>query len=185
MQCRQMKKVLGLGEWRAAQLLEMGLTPLRAFVDGQGDGDASATVEIDGAELCRLSGPRERGYLSIFGELVIMRRVYGTREGQKIEHVPLDAWLGLPAEDFSYVLIEWLKRLCVKESFHEAAKDLRALLNLAPSERAAEQMNQHMAQDAEVFQVHQSLPAPATEGEILVATADGNGVPMRSHTETR
>ena len=79
-----------------AQLLEMGLTLLRAFVDGQGDGDASATVEIDGAELRRLRGPRERRYLSIFGELVITRRVYGTREGQKIEHVPLDARLGLP-----------------------------------------------------------------------------------------
>lgn len=46
-------------------------------------------------------------------------------------------------------------------------------------------MNQHMAQDAEVFQVHQSLPAPATEGEILVATADGKGVPMRRPLEER
>ena len=40
-------------------------------------------------------------------------------------------------------------------------------------------MNQHLAQDAEIFQAHQSLPEPATEGELLVATADGKGVPMR------
>ncbi len=66
-----------------------------------------------------------------------------------------------------------------KESFREAATDLRALLNLALSERAAEQMNQHLAQDAEFFQAHQSLPEPATEGELLVAKADGKGVPMR------
>lgn len=162
-----------------AQLLELGLTLLRAFVDGQGDGDAGPSVTIDGAELRRLSGPRERRYLSIFGELAVVRQVYATREGQKIEHVPLDVRLGLPAGEFSYVLMDWLQRLCVKESFHEAVTDLRALLNLAPSERAAEQMNQHMAQDAEVFQVHQSPPEPDTEGEILVATADGKRVPMR------
>lgn len=137
-----------------SQLLELGLTLLRAFVDGQGDGDAGASVEIDGAELRRFSDPRERRYLSVFGELAILRRVYGTREGQRIEHVPLDARLGLPAGEFSYVLMDWLQRLCVKESFREAVIDLRALLNLAPSERATEQMNQHLAQDAECFQVH-------------------------------
>jgi len=162
-----------------AQLLELGLMLLRAFVDGQGDGDSGAKVAIDGVELRRLSGLRERRYLSVFGELAIMRRVYGTREGQKIEHVPLDARLGLPEGEFSYVLMDWLQRLCVKESFHEAVTDLRALLNLAPSERAAEQMNQHLARDAEIFQAHQSPPEPATEGELLVATADGKGVPMR------
>jgi hypothetical protein len=166
-----------------SQLLELGLTLLRAFVDGQGDGDAGASVEIDGAELRRFSDPRERRYLSVFGELAILRRVYGTREGQRIEHVPLDARLGLPAGEFSYVLMDWLQRLCVKESFREAVTDLRALLNLAPSERATEQMNQHLAQDAECFQVHQTPPTSDTEGEILVATADGKGVPMRRPLE--
>jgi hypothetical protein len=167
------------------QLLELGRTLLRAFVDGQGDGDAGRSIEIDGAELRRLSRPRERRYLSVFGELAIKRRVYGTREGQRIEHVPLVARLGLPEGEFSYVLMDWLQRLCVKESFREAVTDLRALLNLAPSERAAEQMNQHMAQDAEIFQAHQSPPEPDTEGEILVATADGKGVPMRRPLEER
>lgn len=167
------------------RLLELGRTLLRAFVDGQGDGDAGRNIEIDDGELRRLSGPRERRYLSVFGERAIKRRVYGTREGQRIEHVPLDAWLGLPEGEFSYVLMDWLQRLCVKESFHEAVTDLRALLNLAPSERAAEQMNQHMAQDAEIFQAHQSPPEPDTEGEILVATADGKGVPMRRPLEER
>lgn len=65
-----------------ARLLEQGLTLLRAFVDGQGDGDAGPSVKVDGAELRRLSGPRERRCLSVFGGLVIMRRVYGMPEGQ-------------------------------------------------------------------------------------------------------
>ena len=48
-------------EWELfAQLLELGPMLLRAFVDGQGDGDSGARVAIDGLELRRLSGLRER-----------------------------------------------------------------------------------------------------------------------------
>lgn len=65
-----------------AKLLEVGLMLLRAFVDGQADGDSGARVAIDGMELRRLSGLKERRYLSVFGELAIMRRVYGTQAGQ-------------------------------------------------------------------------------------------------------
>jgi hypothetical protein len=42
------------------------------------------------------------------------------------------------------VLEDWLQRLCVKESFGEAVTSLRTILGLAPSERAAERMNQRM-----------------------------------------
>ena len=38
----------------------------------------------------RLPQHHDRRYVSIFGELVISRVVYGSREGQKIESVPLD-----------------------------------------------------------------------------------------------
>jgi hypothetical protein len=37
----------------------------------------------------------------MYGALQIRRFVYGTREGQEIEHVPLDARLGLPAGEVS------------------------------------------------------------------------------------
>ena len=94
-----------------AQLLELGLMLLPAFVDGQGDGDSGASVAIDGVELRRLSGLKQRRYLSVFGELAIMRRVYAARAGQKVEHVPLDARLGLPEGEFSYVLMDWLQRM--------------------------------------------------------------------------
>src|SRR5262245_11525353 len=117
--------------------------------------------------------------------MTIQRRVYARREGQKVEQAPLDVRLGLPAGEFSYVLEDWLQRLCVKESFGEAVRGLRMLLNLAPSERAAEQMNQRMATDAEAFQLAKAPPPDKEEGEILVATADGKGVPMRRPLEER
>lgn len=162
-----------------SRLLGIGHTVLQAFVTGQGDGDAGPGIEQNGVALRRLKGRRQRRYLSIFGEITVKRWVYARRAGQKVEHAPLDARLGLPEGDFSYVLMDWLQQFCVHVSFHEAVAGLRKLLNLAPSERAAEHMNQHLAKEAEGFQLNQPPPEPESEGELLVATADGKGVPMR------
>lgn len=162
-----------------SQLLLLGRTMLEGFVAAQGEGDAGPTLEQEGRTLHRSEEPHQRRYLSIFGELSIRRWVYAEREGQKIEAAPLDARLSLPADEFSYVLEDWQQRLCVKESFHEGVTSLRTLLGVAPSERAAEQMNQRIAQYAARFHLHRGTPPPKEEGELLVATADGKGVPMR------
>lgn len=162
-----------------SQLLLVGRTMLEGFVAAQGDGDAGPILEQEGHTLRRSEELHSRRYLSIFGELTITRWVYAEREGQKIEAAPLDAKLSLPADEFSYVLEDWQQRLCVKESFHEGVTSLRTLLGVAPSERAAEQMNQRIAQSAERFHLHRGTPPPQEEGELLVATADGKGVPMR------
>ncbi len=168
------------------QLLALGKTLLAAFVNAQGDGDAGPELQApEGHTIRRLKHKHTRRYLSIFGELGIERFVYARREGQKIEHASLDKRLGLPVGEFSYVLQDWLQRLCVKESFHEGVSDLRALLGVAPSERAAEQMNQQMAKHAEAFAAQPVTPVPDKEAEILVATADGKGVPMRRPLEER
>src|SRR5690349_385807 len=69
------------------QLLGLGHTLLSAFVAAQGDGDLGPQAEATGVRLVRrLSERHDRRYVSIFGELSIARVVYGTREGQKIEH---------------------------------------------------------------------------------------------------
>jgi len=162
-----------------AQLLTVGQTLLEAFVAAQGDGDVGEQVERDGRRLQRLKDRHGRRYLSIFGELQIERFVYAVREGQKIEYAPLDERLGLPASEFSYVLQDWQQRLCVQESYGEAVTSLGKLLGVAPSERAAELMTQRLAADVEAFQYHQAPPPGKEEGEILVATADAKGVPMR------
>jgi hypothetical protein len=163
------------------QLLAVGHTLLAAFVAAQGDGDAGKELPAgdDQHTVRRLKDKHVRRYLPIFGELLIRRWVYAEREKQQIARAPLDERLGLPAGEFSYVLKEWLERLCVKESFHEAVTDLRKWLGVAPSERAAEQRSERMAENAEAFGLAQLAPPPDEEAEILVASADGKGVPMR------
>src|SRR6202011_5498751 len=114
--------------------------------------------------LRRLPNRHSRRYVSIFGELTVTRCVYGTREGQTIKAVPLDARLALPAGEFSYVLEDWQQRLCVKESFGEATRDLAELLGVAPSVRAAEVMNRQMAEFVPSFRLEQRPPPPEEEG---------------------
>ena len=126
-----------------SQLMAAGLTLLQGFVRTAGDGDAGPTLDAaEGQTLKRLKQRRPRRYLSIFGELQIGRWVYARREGQKIERVPLDERLGLPAGEFSYVLEDWLQRICIKESFDESVGSLRDLLGVAPSGRAAEVLDE-------------------------------------------
>lgn len=162
------------------QLLSLGHSLLMRFVAAQGVGDAGPELKTpDGRTLHRLKKRRVRRYLSIFGQLLIRSRAYAVREGQKIERAPLEEQLGLPEGEFSYVLEDWQGRLMVKESFHEATGDLRQLLNVAPSDRAAEQMSRRMAAYVEAFEQQRDPPPSQEEAEIVVATADGKGVPMR------
>lgn len=161
-------------------LLALGHDLLTTFVAHQGDGDRGREVETaDGRIVRRLPEPHERRYVSIFGELTITRVVSGTREGQKIELVPLDERLGLPEGEFSYVLEDWGQRFCLKESFAEAGRSLEMLLGLRLGRRTLEQMNRDVAGDATPFREATEPPSLEEEGALLVVTADGKGVPMR------
>lgn len=162
------------------RLLQLGHSLLTAHVAAQGDGDVGDTAPgPDGQPCRRLPQPHERTYRSVFGPLAIGRFVYGSREGQRIEHVPLDARLGLPEGEFSYVLQDWAQRLCLKGSFAEAAQSLHDLLGLRPSARSLEHMNRAVSAAAAAFADTRPAPPAAEAGELLVFTADGKGVPMR------
>jgi hypothetical protein len=162
------------------QLLALGHTLLSAFIAQQGDGDLGTEARTaEGRTARRLPEPHDRRYVSIFGELTIARVAYGSREGQRIERVPLDERLGLPEGDFSYVLEDWGQRLCLKESFAEAGHSLAMLLGLKLRSRALEHMSREVAAQAPAFQDALPVPPPGEEGPLLVVTADGKGVPMR------
>ena len=175
--------------WRAdqlerasfAELLDMGLSLLTAFVAAHGNGDQGAQIEHQEQTLQRLEQEHSRRYVSIYGPLEISRYVYGTREGQEIQRVPLDARLGLPAGEISYVLEDWLERMCLKDAFRESVNSLVELLGgrAKVSVDTAEEHSRRMDQHTESFRASQPLPPPDEEGELLVATADGKGVPMR------
>jgi len=166
------------GIWR--RMLQLGHEAVGQFLEYQGNGDLGETLTMpDGRDVKRLEELHPRGYQSIFGEFQLQRAVYGTREGQIIEFVPLDARLQLPESAFSYVLQDWAQALGVEHAFARTAEVLCMILGLNLPVDSLERMNRKMSESVADFRA--SLPAPARkdEGAILVATADNKGVPMR------
>lgn len=161
-----------------AGLLGLGLTLVRLFVATQGTGDAGPSLATATGTWKRLQKVHPRRYVSIFGAMTIDRTAYGTRAKQKIQAVPLDAQLGLPEGDFSYLLQSWLQERCLDTDYAGAIQGLAAILRLHPSVRSVEHMTRHMAADVPNFQAQQPLPPTAAQAELLVATADHKGVPM-------
>ena len=162
------------------RLLQLGLCLLTAHIAAHGTGDLGATATApDGQTYDRLPKPHERTYRSIFGPVTFGRAAYGSREGQKIACVPLDAQLGLPAGEFSYLLEDWAQRFCLRGAFAEARSSLAELLGLRPGVRSLEHMSRAVAEAVPAFAADRPAPPPAEEGELLVFTADGKGVPMR------
>jgi len=160
-------------------LLALGHTLLGGYVEGVGVGDVGETLWQEGRELKRLESLHERRYVSVFGELTVRRHVYGSRETQKHEVIPTDAVLCLPGSDFSALLQEWDQSFCVQNSYAESRQTVQRILGLGQSVRSLEQMSVSMAGDVAEFRQWQPAPPAAEEGQIVVLTADGKGVPMR------
>jgi len=168
-----------------SRLLAIGFRLLEAYVAKFGSGDAGETVEQAGRMLRRSTEPHRRRYVSIFGELMIERFVYAVRPKQKIEYVLVDRQLGLPQGECSYVLEDWLQKLCVKESFDEGVQTLYDWLGVKLNVRGAESINRRLAQHAESYRESETSPPAEEEGEIIVLAGDGKGVPMRRPLEER
>jgi len=167
------------------RLLVIGHDGLETVIAAAGDGNHGETVKHHGKMLQRSEEKRNKPYSSIFGVLSVERYVYASGPKKKVEWAPVDARLGLPAGEQSYVLEDWMQRVCVKESFEEGVGSLRDLLGVKTSGRAAEVMNRTMAEHADSFSETEAAPAPDTEEELIVLAADGKGVPMRRPLEER
>jgi hypothetical protein len=162
------------------RILALGRAALGHFFDLLGTGDLGDQVTLpDGRTCARLPERHHRRYVSIFGVFRLQRTAYGRREGQKIEFVPLDNRLQLPASPFSYVLQDWDQALCVEQAFGQARSTVARMLGLQQSVDSLERMNAQMAEHVAAFREDRPRPDPDTEGEILVTSADGKGIVLR------
>ena len=161
-------------------LIEMGREMIVGYIKKQEeDVPRPKVIEHAGKKLHRLPRRRRRPYVSAFGPTPFWRDVYAERETQRQEVVPLDAKLGMPEGNTSYLLQKWSGTKCVKESYQESRATLLEILGFAPSVNCLEDLVARAAEHAEVYFDQQEAVDPTTEEEILVATSDCKGVPMR------
>jgi hypothetical protein len=161
-------------------LIEVGREMIAGYIQKQEeDIPRPKVIEHEGKKLHRLRGRRMRPYVSAFGPTPFRRDVYAARETQRQEVVPLDAKLGMPEGNISYLLQKWSGTKCVKESYQESRATLLEIFGFAPSVNCLEDMVARAAEHAAVYFEEQEAVDPTTEAEILVATSDCKGVPMR------
>ncbi len=166
------------------KLIELGYQALAMFFSLCGDGDEGQAVILpDGRRVRRLEELHPREYLSVFGLYELSRVVYGTREGQKIEYVPLDTKLKLPESKFSYLLQDWDQSLAVETSYAKVNETIGRILGLSQSVNSLERTNRKMSATVEPFWASQAVPPADEEGALMVCSADGKGVPIRRETE--
>jgi hypothetical protein len=166
------------GIWR--RILALGHTALGQFFDLQGTGDLGPTLELPGDRTVqRLDEVHTRNYRSLFGDFPLGRTAYGSREGQKIEFVPLDSRLQLPESDYSYVLQEWDLMLGCESSFGRVAATLEEVLGLKQSVDSLERMSRQMASTVSSFREGRPRPEEDEEAAVVVTQADGKGVVIR------
>lgn len=190
------ERLLNLEQWlaRAAQqgigeheveghlfreMLALGAQLLGAFLKLVGPGDLGEEVVLEeGQTVKRWPEQYERRLLTVFGEFRLLRWVYGTRPGQKIELVPTDQRLQLPESDLSYLLQEWDQLLGTEQAFGLVRDTLETILGFRQSVDTLERGSRQMAEAAPAFRQSQPAPKAADEGKLLVVTEDNKGVPM-------
>jgi hypothetical protein len=166
------------GIW--TRMLSIGRQAMGQFFTLQGSGDLGESVTTsNGRQLRRFEELHARGLRTIFGRFELRRAVYGVRETQKIELVPLDTRLGLPESEFSYVLQEWDQSVAVENSYSQTSLILERILGFDQPVDSLERMNREMAAHVPEYREFKPSPPKQEEGKILVVSADGKGIPMR------
>jgi hypothetical protein len=164
-------------------MLETTREEIAAYIAMQDTEDYPAEIKVEGKRLRRLKEKRRRKYLSAFGPIAYRRYVYATRETQRQEVIPLDAKLGMPKGDTSYLLEKWLGADCTGESYKEARESFLRIFGFSPSVHGLEGMVQGLSAFADTFLEEQEPVNPTEEEPIVVATSDCKGVPMRRASE--
>jgi hypothetical protein len=159
------------------RLLALGAALLRLFfITRAAVRPAGPVCRPDGTPL-GYHDQRRTTYYSVFGKLVFHRHAF-TAPGQPVV-CPLDAALGLPERCYSDLLREWMVYGATDESYRESQTVLERVLGLSLSLQALETTVAEAAVDVAGFYDQRCDPAPAASAAtILVAQADGKGVPL-------
>ena len=164
----------------------MGYQALGLLFSLYGSCDVGEQVELsDGRTVKRLEKQHRRDYLSIFGELSTERAVYGTREGQKIDYIPLDVRLQLPASKVSYVLQDWTQALASEMPYAQTSQTLERILGLRLSVNTIERTNRTVGASSEAYWDQQVAITPAVGQQIVVCSSDAKGVVIRKTADEK
>ncbi len=156
-------------------LLTLGKAFLREVIARHGTGKVAEVMDEKGERL-PYQDDKETTYLSIFGEVPILRAYYW-RKGHE-GFCPLDARINLPARRYSHLLCDWVQNALTEEPYDKAVERFSKLLGIPVSKLGQE----YVAREAGVKfdDYYRQKPAfdEKTEGSHIGLEVDGKGVRM-------
>jgi len=166
------------------QVLHIGYQLLRLFLLKRAEAESHAPLVKSDHTVLPYHSQKSRPYFSIFGKLQFERAYFYAWGGSG--QAPLDEALSMPERCYSNFLMESAELLGVEEAYSKGLRVVARLLSLNLSELALETSVSEQSQSVKAY-YDQKAPFPsAEEGPIMVAQADGKGVPMvRRETEAK
>ena len=159
------------------KLIPLGLAALKTYFAQRGTGEMGEAIRReDGVILAKESGLHPRRYVSLFGALPVPRTCYRTAGEPGI--FPLDEAVNFPDRCYSHYLQEWMNLLSLDHSFTEGAERLQHFFGVSLVESGMVLVAREGARDYDAYYAHKTPPPPEAEGELVVVSVDGKGVPM-------
>jgi hypothetical protein len=157
-------------------LLRIGLIILELFLRNVGAGHVGRTVTMENGSVLRYRRTSPRKYLSIFGEVTILRAYF--LEDGSTGVFPLEAQLNLPKRKYSYLLQKWMTLWGVRTTYEGAVETLEEFLGLDLAHRPIQRVARDLTASVNEFNDSLEIPEASEEGPILIETLDGKGIPM-------
>jgi hypothetical protein len=157
-------------------LVSLGLKLLQLFFMVRSENSERTKVQLRGGQELPYHRDTARYYYSIFGK-IRFERPYFYKKG--IGHqIPLDEALSLQPDGYSDLLRELSGYLDVDNVYAKTAEMFKRLLGLSLSTRSLQ--GNILADSAEVLAYYdqKAPPTPIPGASLLVAQADGKGIPM-------
>jgi len=160
--------------WRGMLELGRGLMQLRFEACSEAE-VVQAEMEVDGVSY-GYKWPSERGYVSLFGEVRVKRAYYLSEEYGGL--CPLDGVLSLPERCYSESVQERLSELNVWLPQDHSVALVERWLGLKIPKRSLQNSAGDQALYVEDYYQQRAVATAPAQDSILVASADGKGIPM-------
>jgi len=157
-------------------VLALGRCLLGAWFAGKRGGDVGRAVVTQAGQVLPRERLKVRRFLSVFGELELARCYYHQDGSPGL--FPLEEEANLPEETVSHFVQQLALGRTARMTYDEAIAELEELFGFTLRKETLQEMAARVAADADPYYESQGTPRPETEGEILVAAADGKGVPI-------
>lgn len=158
---------------------KMACQAIELFIQLQGDGDLGQSINTpDGKTLHRSEATQRTNIRSTFGMHTFEQFTYAPGVKKAIELRPISARMSLPQRQWSFLLQELSQMLAVDQAYEQAMNNLGEILGGKFSVDTAETINAELGIVAGDFLNRLPDPLPLSEAKLLVASADGKGVPL-------